>query len=234
MRFWIGSGIVAAAAAFSGAAFAQHPMVVSKLQEINAQAPQPSPDQLRQAVAETAKAFGEANKVCVPKQIALADPAPATGSRDVLQAVLSGHARNAWTVYATYTGCPASEPIRYLVIQKADNSLMAVQVNEGRTYTSPAIMRDTSMQAAIGALQKARALDTGCDGKDLKMGPTRIAEQSKDLGPDVYGARYVGSWSEVWRFETCGRKFDVRVDFRPDGDGGAYTNVKGDAVAVVP
>jgi hypothetical protein len=234
MRILIGGGLAVAAMASAGTAQAQHPMVLGKLQEINAQAPQPPVEQLRQAVAQTAKAFGEANKTCMPTQVALSDATPATGSRDVLQAVLGGQLRNAWSLYATYTGCPGSEPIRYLVVQKADSSLMALQVNEGRTYTSPAIMRDTSMQAALAALQKARTLSPDCEGKDMKMGPTRIAEQSKDLGPDVYGVRYVGTWSEVWRFETCGRKFDVRVDFTPDGDGGAYTNIKGEAVAVVP
>jgi hypothetical protein len=95
-------------------------------------------------------------------------------------------------------------------------------------------MRDTSMPAALAAHQKAVSLGKSCDGKDLKMGPTRIADESKDLGPDLYGIRYTGTWTEIWRFETCGAKFDVPVEFRPDGDGGAYTNIKADTIKVVP
>lgn len=223
-----------ATAALAAPAAAQHPMVLSRLQEINAQAPQPPADQLKQAVAATAKAFGDANRTCAPTDVALSDIAPATGSRDVLQAVLSGQARNGWLAYVSHIGCPASDPVRYLIVQKADGSLAAFQVNEGRTYASPAIMRDTSMQAALAAHQKAVSLGKGCDGKDMKMGRTRISAQSDDLGPDVFGARYTGKWSEVWRFETCGRKFDVPVDFTPDGDGGAYTSIKGEAVTVAP
>jgi hypothetical protein len=223
-----------AAAALAGPAFAQHPMVLAKLQEINVQAPQPPAEQLQQAVAQTAKAFGDASRSCVPKAVVLSETVPATGSRDVLQGVLAGQLRNAWTTYVMHQGCPASGPVRYLIIQKADASLMAMQVNDGRTFASPAIMRDTSMQAALAAHQKATSLGKGCDGKDMKMGPTRITSQSKDLGPDIYGIRYTGSWSETWRFETCGRKFDVPVEFRSDGDGGAYTSIKADAIAVVP
>jgi hypothetical protein len=226
--------LAAAVALIPGAALAQHPMVLSKLQEINAQAPQPAADHLRQAVVATTKAFGAANRSCVPTDVTLSDVSPATGSRDVLQAVMAGQLRNAWSAYAAHQGCPGADPVRYLILQKADGSLMALQVNEGRTNASPAIMRDTSMQAALAAHQKAVSLVKGCDGKDMKMGPTRVTGQSADLGPDVYGIRYTGTWSETWRFETCGRKFDVGIEFRADGDGGAYTNIKADAVAVVP
>lgn len=234
MRRTIALGLGIAIAAQPEAAPAQHPMVLAKLQEINAQAPQPPADQLKQAVMGTAKAFGDANGACVPSDAAIADIAPATGSRDVLQAIVAGQLRNGWTLYATHAGCPGAGPVRYLIAQKADSTLLAFQVNEGRTHASPAIMRDTSAQAAMAAHIKALSLDKSCDGKDMRMGPTRITAESEDLGPDIYGARYVGSWSEVWRFQLCGRTFDVPVDFRPDGDGGAYTQIKADQIALVP
>jgi len=221
------------AAALASAAQAQHPLVIAKLQEINAQAPQPSADAIKTALTGSAKAIGEANKSCVPASIELGEIAPVTGARGILQAVLSGQARNAWTVYATHRGCPGAEPVRYMVVQKADGSLLAPQVNEGRTHANPSIMRDTSAGAALAALQKIRSADAACTGQDMKMGPTRISAESKDLGPDHYGARYVGSWSEVWRFETCGKKADVPIDFTPDGDGGAYTNIKRAEVTLV-
>ena len=233
MRILFGFGLVSLAAAPVHMAGAQHPMVLAKLQEMNAQAPQPPMDQIKAAVAQTVKAFGEANGVCVPKEVVLGEVAPVTGSREVLQAVLSGQLRNGWSVYAVHSGCAGTEPFRYLVVQKSDFSLLALQVNEGKTYTSPSIMRDTSAQAALGALQKARSLDAKCTGEDMKMGPTRVSAQSTDLGSEIFGARYAGSWTEVWQFQTCGKKLDVTVHFTPDGDGGAYSNVKADEVAVV-
>lgn len=215
-------------------AVAQHQLVLDKLNELNAKAPQPPLADLERTVAATAKAYGEANKVCVPASIKLGDVAPITGAKGILQGVMTGQLRNAWTVYANHAGCTGFDSIRYIVLQKPDGSLQSAIVNEGRTFANPSIMRDTSMLAAMAALQKGRSLDSTCTGETMKMGQTRVTAQSKDLGPEIYGARYAGSWSEVWQFKTCGRTFDVPIDFTPDGDGGAYTNVKSDAVAVAP
>ncbi|HEX8623931.1 MAG TPA: hypothetical protein VF782_02510 [Allosphingosinicella sp.] len=233
MRITFGTGLLLAMAIPWAMASAQHPMVLAKLQEINAKAPQPAVAKIEAAVIETLKAMAAARGTCVPQKLTIADVAPATGSRDVLQGVVGGQLRNGWTAYATHGGCPGTEPFRYLIIEKSDGSLLALQVNEGRSLASPAIMRDTSMQAALMALQKAKSLDSKCDGRDMAMGAARVVGQSKDLGPQIYGARYVGTWSEAWRFTTCGKTFEVTVHFTPDGDGGAYTNVKGDQVAVV-
>ena len=233
MRITFGTGLLTIMAAPAAMASAQHPMVLAKLQEINAQAPQPAAARIEAAVAETLKAKAAGKGGCVPRKLAITDVASATGSRDVLQGVVGGRLRNGWTAYATHGGCPGTEPFRYLIIEKIDGSLLALQVNEGRTLTSPTIMRETSMQAALMVLQKAKSLDSKCDGRDMAMGATRVVEQSKDLGPQIYGARYVGSWSEAWRFTTCGKTFEVTVHFTPDGDGGAYSNVKADQVAIV-
>lgn len=215
-------------------AMAQHQIVLDKLNALNGKAPQPSLAELEKTVASTAAAFSEANKTCPPKGLRLSDVAPITGARGILQAVMSGQLRNAWTVYAEHIGCKENNPFRYIVLQKADGTLQAALVNEGRTLANPTIMRDTSAMAAMAALAKGRSLDPACTGDKMEMGPTRVTQQSKDLGPELFGARYVGSWSEVWQFETCGRRFDVPIEFTPDGDGGAYTNIKADAVMIVP
>jgi hypothetical protein len=232
MRITFGIGL-ATAVAMPAMASAQHPMVLAKLQEINGRAPQPAAAKIEAAVLETLKAMAAVKGTCVPPKVALGDVAPATGSREVLQGVLAGQLRNGWTAYATHGGCPGVEPFRYLIIEKSDGSLLALQVNEGKSFTSPTIMRDASTQAALMALQKARSLDPKCEGRDMAMGTTRIVRQSKDLGPQIFGARYVGAWSEAWRFTTCGKTFEVTVHFTSDGDGGAYSNVKGDQVALV-
>ena len=217
-----------------GPAFAQHPMVLDKLAQINARAPQPALADLQGAAAVTARAYGAANKACVPKSIELSDVAPITGARDVLQGVLAGKLRNGWSGFANHVGCVDAPVVHYMFVQQADGSLAANIVNEGRTLANPVLIRDTSAAAALAALQLARKSDAKCDGAAMKMGPTRVVSRSADLGPEYYGARYAGSWTEAWEFRTCGRAFSVPVEFRPDGDGGAYTRVKAEAVALLP
>lgn len=215
----------------AASAGAQHPLVLSKLQELNAAAPQPSAEQLQKEIGVKAKAFAEANGQCVPTGISVREVAAITGARDVLQAALGGLIKNGWTAYAEHVGCPAGVR-RYMVLMKADGTLIAAQVNEGRSFANPSIMRDTSALAALGALQKVRSVDANCDGKDMGMGPTRVAGTSPDLGPDIYGVRYVGSWTEIWQFRTCGKLVDVPIEFRADGDGGAYSDIKEDGVTI--
>lgn len=232
MKRWIAGLAVIGLATAPG--LAQHALVLEKLKELDGKAPQPAVAELEKAVATTAKAYGEANKVCVPASLKLSEIAPITGARGILQGVMAGQIRNAWTLYADHGGCNATHPFRYIILQRADGTLQAALVNEGRTLANPTIMRDTSAMAALTALQKAKSLDPACTGDKMEMGPTRVTEQSKDLGPEIYGARYVGSWTEVWQFRTCGKSFDVPIQFTPDGDGGAYTNIKADQVAILP
>ncbi|MFL6725656.1 MAG: hypothetical protein ACJ8FS_03960 [Sphingomicrobium sp.] len=213
---------------------AQQPPVMQKLTELNAAAPQASMSDLQAAAAINAKAYSAAKKTCAPASLTVSEVTPVTGAGVILQAVLSGKIRNAWTLYANHVGCPGDDTIRYLVLQLADGSLKAARVNQGRTLANPTIMRDTSSMAALAALRQAKLLDSNCKGDDMAMGPTRVVGKSKDLGPEQFGVRYVGGWSEVWQFRTCGKKFDVPIDFNADGDGGAYTNVKASAVTLAP
>jgi len=220
-------------AATATAASAQNPLVLNRLRELDAKAPQPSTAELQASLLSTAKALGQAKSTCVPSAVKVQEVAPITGDRAVLAAALAGQIRNAWTLYAAHEGCPVTGPFRYMVVQKADGALLAPLVNQGRTFANPTLMRDTSAGAALAALQKAKSLDPQCTGDTMEMGPTKVAAQSADLGPEVFGVRYVGSWTEIWRFTTCGKSLDVPVEFRADGDGGAYTNVKGSEVLVV-
>jgi hypothetical protein len=68
----------------------------------------------------------------------------------------------------------------------------------------------------------------------MKIGATHVTGESKDLGPETYGVRYAGSWTEAWQVEACGgTKFEVPIQFTADGDGGAYINVRANNVRVV-
>lgn len=94
-------------------------------------------------------------------------------------------------------------------------------------------MRDTSVQAAIAVLAFAKRTNPDCDGSDMTMSSSRVISENEDLGPDIYGVRYTGSWSESWRFAACGNQYDVPVSFTADGDGGAYTNIAGGEITLV-
>lgn len=233
MRFLYGLSVATCISAQSVAAW-EHPLVLEKLQQMDAQAPQPPVEQLKSSILSAAQAYAGAKDLCVPSDITMGEVAPITGAGVILQAVMSGRLRNGWTAYATLNGCPGETLFRYMMLQKTDGSLVSAFVNEGKTYANPTIMRDTSPQAALAALQKAKNLDSSCTGEPMEMGATRIVAQSDDLGPEIFGVRYVGSWSEIWQFKTCGRIFEVPIEFTPDGDGGAYTNIKADEVAVAP
>jgi hypothetical protein len=220
----------AALVSASSSAFAQNQMVLDTLRGLDAKAPQPSLADLTSTIAATAKAYAEAHKTCAPTSVNLSGVAAITGASGILAAVIAGKLRNAWTVYAEHVGCPDNVVVRYMVLEPAEGSLRAVRVNEGRTFANPVIMRDTSAAVAVAALQKGRSVDGTCNGDAMKMGPTRVTSQSKDLGPEIFGVRYVGKWTEVWQFQTCGMKIDVPVEFTPDGDGGAYTRIISDQI----
>lgn len=223
-----------ALSALAGPALAQQPLVLQKITALNAGAPQPAMADLQIAVVTNAKAYAAAKASCSPTSVTIAEVAPITGAGVILQSVLSGKIRNAWTLYASHAGCPGDKEIRYMVLQLPDGSLKAARVNQGHALANPAIMRDASTTAALAALARAKALDPACKGDDMTMGPTRVITKSKDLGPEIFGVRYVGGWSEVWQFRTCGKSFNVPIDFAADGDGGAYTNVKASGVTAAP
>ena len=210
-------------------ALAQQQLVIDRLTDLNAKAPQPPIPVLQAAVQTGASAYSAAKKTCSPTSVQVSEVAPITGAGVILPAILSGKIRNAWTLYANHVGCPGEDTVRYMVLQLPDDSLRAARVNEGRSLANPTIMRDTSAMAALAALRQAKIVDPSCKGDDMAMGSTRVVSRSKDLGPEKFGSRYAGSWGEVWQFRICGRTFDVPIDFTADGDGGAYTNVKASA-----
>ncbi|MEE4206358.1 MAG: hypothetical protein V2I39_08700 [Erythrobacter sp.] len=226
---------VAAICAAATEAAAQDARVLAKIRDLDAAAPAPSAQVIESAVMETAAAMTEAKGTCMPAAVTLEPATPITGARLILEGVLSGTLRNGWNVYAIYEGCEAEgDPVRrFALIEFADGTNRALPVNTGRSIANPSIMRDTSAAAAIGAMARVKREDSACDGSDLEMAGSRIVSESADLGPDVFGVRYTGSWREVWSFGVCGRVVDVPVEFTADGDGGAYTNVKADEIAVV-
>ncbi len=226
--------MVASALLFSSsAAWGQNPLVIEKLDQLNAAHPTLDLNDAKVAILKTAKSLAEKKSKCVPVDIQLRQPVAITGDPALLPTILSGQIKNAWKVYAQSEGCGSLPIDRYSVIDFADGRRLAVRVNSGESNSSMKLMRDTSMTAALQAYQAAKSKSPSCDGKDLDMISTNIVSQTDDLGPEIYGVRYVGGWIENWRFSTCGLIFDVPVNFTADGDGGAYSNIKADTVKQV-
>jgi len=215
-------------------ASAQSALVIEKLEALNSQTPKPSDAAILAAVTTAAAASAAEKKQCQPASIAIVETTPITGARVILAGVLNNSLRNAWSVYARHVGCAGTDVFRYAVLELSDKTLKTGLVNEGYSYANLSIMRDTSGQAAFAAYAAIKKIDAACAGNDMKFGRTRIDSEGKDLGPDLFGVRYTGSWTEIWQFSVCGRTAEVPITFSADGDGGAYTNIKGAPVVVLP
>jgi hypothetical protein len=220
--------LIAAALAACVPAGAPAQNALGAINALNAAAPAPPKAELEPAILAKAKAIADAKKGCLPKAIDVEDVAPITAVAAIEASISSGKLRNAWSVYVHYAGCPGSEPYRYALLQLSDGSLRALLVNRGRSFANLSVMRDASTGASVTALSRIRKENADCEGRDMIMGTTRITSQSEDLGPELLGVRYAGSWTEAWDFTACGLTATVLVEFRADGEGGAYWTAKRD------
>lgn len=212
---------------------AQHPMVLARLTDWNSAAPQPLATVLTGEVMKSALAVQKNKGGCLPTSAAIDSVTPATSVRFVFQGVLARQLKNAWTVSARHPNCGA-EIVRYAVVQKSDDALYSFRINQGRSIANESLIGDTFPVATVAATVALKKAQINCDGTDAQLGITRIEEEESDLGPDVFGVRYKGSWREIWPLTMCGRTVDVGIRFTADGDGGAFHNIKGNAVTILP
>lgn len=177
--------------AFSHPASAQNAVVLAKISELNEAHPTLRSEDAIASIMETATAAAEANGTCIPSGISIEKPSPITGVRNLLSGVLSGQVRNGWAVYANFEGCGKIDVRKYSVIEFANGVRRAIFVNSGRLIANMSISRDTNMPAALAAFQIARKNDPDCRSVGMQMLGTRIVAESDDLGPDLYGVRYM-------------------------------------------
>lgn len=212
---------------------AQHSVVLQKLTEWDAAAAAPSEDELRgEILTAVERAYG--SRICLTAPLIIEAVAPATAERFVFSAVVRQQLRNAWTVTARLPGCDTA-PARFMVMQDKANRLRSIRVNRGESYAWDSLIGDTLPMAQIAAVAALKRAKIECPATaDSKLGAIRIDKAEPGLGRDVFGVRYAGSWAEIWPLELCGRSVEVLVTFTADGDGGAYTNVPGDRVRLIP
>lgn len=220
------------------AAAAQDPQAIAKIAALDARAPLPERALISQEILRSAVKFAAKRKWCMPTKVEIESTSPMTGVRNIIDGILANQIRNGWVVYVQQSGCAAqAELFRYGVVQRVDGGLVAFPINRGRTIASLSLVQDTGPPAGVAALRAIHAQDRPgkkCNDSDIDMVSMRVVSTSKDLGPDVFGVRYVGSWREMWRFVACAKHIDVPVDFTADGDGGADIHVDQREIAIVP
>lgn len=215
-------------------AAAQNAEVLTRIRALDAAAPAPTVEALAPVLLEAATRAGPDANGCTAKSIAVEKISAITGDAAVLRAVLAKDVSNGWAVYGRAQGCSDPDPVRFMALRNPEGKLVAVLVNRGRSNASPSIMRDTSANVAMGALQVVKREDAACTGAGMRMERTRIDREDKDLGPELFGIRYKGGWREIWTFGVCGRSVEVPVAFTADGDGGAYSKVEASAAVLPP
>lgn len=215
---------------------AQDAKAVAVFQAVNDKEKAPEAPVIAAEAMTLLAAMAKAGQVkCAPTAVAIDAIAPATATRLVIDGINSKQLKNGWTANARLEGCPEAPPSRLIVLRMADDSLLVRVINRGETLTTASQMRDTSVGAAMAAVAAIRKAVPACEGDGMAMGPTRVTSRGADLGPDVFGSRYVGSWREVWKFSACGADADVPIGFKADGSGGVYSDVRsGETVVLKP
>lgn len=218
----------------SAAVHAQHPMIVERLKAWNDAAPQPDHAVIVAQVREAARPLYDTRAGCDLANLTIESVRPATADRFAFNGIVARATRNAWFVSTLMPDCDEA-PVRFMVTRRADDTLHTVRVNRGISHAWESLLADTIPLAAVAAYSALRRGGHQCDfdGK-ASLGITRLASPAPNLGDEIYGVRYSGSWSEIWPVTICGKQVEVQVNFRADGDGGAYTDLPGESAHVMP
>lgn len=220
-------------ALLAAALFGQDAQFAAFVERTNAAVPPPAVAAVTPVALTALRGLERQEGSCVPTGLVLEAPQTAIATYVISQAVASGEIKNGWTVYGRSQGCPGAPPVRFMVVRLPDDQLQVLVVNEGETLANPSLMRDTSSAASMAAVQTVRRADASCDGSDLRLGPTRIAERGPGLSQVYHGVFYAGSWREVWTFLLCRRTVEVPVTFTADGNSGAHFNVHATQARIV-
>lgn len=213
-----------------GTALAQHPLVLQRLTEVNTAAPPPTQQTISAEIVKAAGVLYPTKPGCAAAGLTLEKLMPATAERSVFTGAMHGQIRNGWTVVARHPACDEA-PVRYMIVQDASGELRTFRVNRGQSYAHESLIADTWPLARLAAEAALTRTNIACkEPEKAKLGVTRVSGEESDLGPDVLGVRYKGSWTEIWPVAICGEILEVPIRFTADGDGGAYTNIKGDGI----
>ena len=233
MHVCLRSLLFTACAAIPAAGQAQHPLILQRLTSWNAAAPQPSPATIQEQVMAAALAAQKSSGGCLPTSAVIDSVVPATSVKFVFQGILAGQLKNGWTATVRHPNCDAT-PVRYTISEDSAGALLTIRTNRGLSLANESLIGDTWPLAAVQAAATVERNGIECAPERATLGVTRVVKEEPGLGADVYGVRYAGSWQEIWPVELCGRTVEVTVRFTADGDGGAYTDLKGTEAKLLP
>lgn len=217
-----------------GSAYAQHPLVLNRLNEWNEAEPVPSESVMKAEVRKKAEEIYGATAACANSGLIVDNVEPASGDRYAFNGILGRTLKNAWFVTVRMPVCE-QVPVRYMVMRMKDNSLKTIRVNRGVSHAWESLISDTLPSAQVSAIAAIKREGSDCSDKSaLSLGVIRIESEEPSLGAEFFGIRYEGSWTEVWPIKACGRTVEVQIRFTADGDGGAFTHIPGDRVRVLP
>lgn len=216
--------LLLAALLLAAPAAAQDAADLARWAAINKAVPAPAAAAIAPPALAAAQAFARETRQCLPRSVTISEIRPATADPVAVGGVRDGQLRNMWTATGALAGCPEREKLRFVVMLLPSAALRVLVVNEGESLASVALTQDAMRAALAAARQAFAATDAACkvDASTLSLGPTRVIARGPDLAPETYGVRFAGTWSEGWRFVACGHTVEVRVDFRADGEGGAF------------
>ena len=217
-------------------AFAQNPQLLDLFHTIDKNAPTPEKSIIITEVMKAAVTIQKQTGVCVASSAEIEKIAPATGDRYIIEGAVTGRLKNGWTVYAKHPNC-GTDVSRYLIMQAIDGSFETIRLNKGRSNANAKLIDDSLVSIYTFASLAISKVNKKCNSKHIlsaTLGTTRIVNEESNLGPELYGVRFAGSWNEIWPVIICGQTAEVPVRFTADGDGGAYINMKSDEVKVLP
>ncbi len=200
-------------------ALAQSQQLIDTVDKFAAAHPAPSTAELAPRALEAFRQRARADGRCLPRAVSVGAPASALLTMLVAQRRVAGEILSAWTSVVRPSGCSDDRPGRFIIYRQNDGSLDVQLMSMGEGIALP-LQQDLFLLVGGFAYAKLNSIKGGCAVDKLRFESTRIAARSDDLGPDVYGARFRGSWSETWTFSGCDRLVEATVAFVTDGEGG--------------
>jgi len=127
--------------------------------------------------------------------------------------------RGIWMEQIIASGCGRNMLLNVAWIM-GNGRISAGSMALGATRADPLLQTDAARNVVLIAEVKARP----CAGKRSFIYDTVV-------DPAVPGAA-PGSWSERWTISSCNKHITVPISFTPDGKGGSYFAVRGDAAVI--
>jgi hypothetical protein len=141
-----------------------------------------------------------------------------------------GVIKSVWHFFGSANFCGKKKMHKYALLQKRNGEYDAFILIPGTSYAWASLLRDVT-RAVNGAVffESVKKNPDCAKNEPLRFTNSQVVKDKK-VGPQVFGIRYEGQWREKWTIERCGLEIFVLINFKADGQGGAYFGVPGKKV----